>query len=547
MKIQVKDLFVAGERTVEVPDRGVTVVTGRNGVGKSTLFAEPFAWALFGKTLRGVTVKKPCSATLDFGPLKVKAVRTKTAANVAFGDGTPETATKGWKSLGELLGLDFDLWHRTHVFSIEKVAKFSAATDSERKSLLEALLGLDKYERAQKVAKEEHARANVRFSSVQARIRDARFLALEAEKDLERAEAERASAPDVAEIDPGEAKKIRAHLARLATDIEALRAEEVAASRVIEEARQHDAEARADLNAKIKALASAKSAVESASCPTCDRPFDADHDPAHGLAMVHAAEVAVKQAREGALHASQALQEAGGPIKAAQARRSAKEAEVQQANRRSAEIDKSLALAEMARKQRAALEGRIQDLEIRLEERQKAVVDLTGENLSAGRELDVLKAAVNVLGVKGIRARLLDQGLAIVEAGANEVLEAMGSPGRISLSSTRPKADGTTADEIGMTVTPWGGDDGYDGSSGGERKRIDIAMVVGAAGLYRPPPTLKIQMPMIFDDVFDTLDPDGIAATVRLMGEIGKTRPVIVITQNTELADRTNAAARFDL
>jgi DNA repair exonuclease SbcCD ATPase subunit len=554
VKVSTRDFFIAGERSASIPDTGLTVVTGANGAGKSSLFAEPIAWCLFGKTLRGTTIKRPCSATVEIGNLTIKATRNKSAANVTFDlagaeKAQSETATKGWKARGDLLKIDFDLWHRTHVFSIEKVAKFSAATDVERKALLENLLGLDRYANALKAAKIELTEKNAQRQA----HANALNAATNSRKELEThlADLDRLVADSTEPPSEGSFASQIADLDSEIHEVEAQLAKQREVVKVRRDAKQKavTAHAQADANLRVakEALSRAQAAVNDTFCPTCERPYDTDHPTDHLDAAVQSAQNTLSAARTTVVEASGRVTREDGLLRDVEARLRAIEQDLMA---KQSKRSRCIESRDGAVKARAAHVARVATRDAaakRLDEARERENTAKGDFQSAAREASVLEGAALVLGPRGIRARLLDQGLRVLEDGANDALSAMGSVGRISLSSTREKSDGTIADVIDLKIEPWGGDDGYDGASGGERKRVDIALVIAASALYQPPKSLGAKLPMIFDDVFDTLDPDGVTAVASLLTSLSADRPVIVVTQNTLLADRLNASARFDL
>ena len=151
--IELRNLFSHKKSSVTLPEQGVVVVTGPNGAGKSSL-AECVAVAGWGKTLRGSPpwAGSPSKALLrTAGGLRVERIKKgKASPKLIFRDGSADdsaaytTTTKAQAALEALIG-PFDVWRRSHVFSSSDAAHFTLATDAERKRLLEAILGLDRF------------------------------------------------------------------------------------------------------------------------------------------------------------------------------------------------------------------------------------------------------------------------------------------------------------------------------------------------------------------------------------------------------------------
>jgi len=80
-----------------------------------------------------------------------------------------------------------------------------------------------------------------------------------------------------------------------------------------------------------------------------------------------------------------------------------------------------------------------------------------------------------------------------------------------------------------------GGGHGYKATSQGERRRQDIALLLAFAG----------QGTLFFDEVFDSVDKEGIDAVAQVISELAAERCVVVITHNEDLADRVPHVAHW--
>jgi DNA repair exonuclease SbcCD ATPase subunit len=80
-----------------------------------------------------------------------------------------------------------------------------------------------------------------------------------------------------------------------------------------------------------------------------------------------------------------------------------------------------------------------------------------------------------------------------------------------------------------------GGGNGYKGSSGGERRRIDVALLlaladVAAGASSENPGTLFL------DEVLDAIDEEGVGLLASALQEVATRRPIILITHSETLA-----------
>jgi DNA repair exonuclease SbcCD ATPase subunit len=148
-----------------------------------------------------------------------------------------------------------------------------------------------------------------------------------------------------------------------------------------------------------------------------------------------------------------------------------------------------------------------------------------------------LEAVEKVLGLRGVRATVLDGALRAVEGVANVWLARLGLPG---LALTLAMVD----DKVALDVQGAGGGHGYAGASAGERRRVALALMLALAEIAQAsgggvPGTLW------FDEVFDVLDEDGVTAVCATLEELAAERCVVVITHNPVVIEQLPNAAHL--
>ncbi|NIV37092.1 MAG: hypothetical protein GWN58_48970 [Anaerolineae bacterium] len=153
--------------------------------------------------------------------------------------------------------------------------------------------------------------------------------------------------------------------------------------------------------------------------------------------------------------------------------------------------------------------------------------------------MDVLKTVRTVLGVRGFRAHLLDEATGAIETIANTWLDTMNAPMRIRLG-----VDSRL--NVALEVDGVAGDQGYLGASSGERRRVDVALLLALADLAgsstsREPGTLFL------DEVFDTLDPNGVSGVCEVLDILGESRAAVVITHSDDLQGMVDATKHVAL
>ncbi len=258
MILSIKNYPPHQDTVLRLPDAGLVVVQGENGSGKSTL-AEAYAAALWGKCLRGASPwrSEDCELSVTLPGLHVE--RTPTSLLLS-GHG----ALKPSKKQPEVTALvgEFTTWQRTRVFDADLTARFGAESDSERKRLIEKLLGLERFDEALK--------------RVRADIRDT-------DRKIAAAESKHAVAQAVLAEQPKPSQPVSQDSLRAAQ----------AALRAAEDACNELAKGEGRLAAARDAQAKQLDLLRSGCCPTCEQ-------------VVPPSQIASMQSRAAALSAEQA-------------------------------------------------------------------------------------------------------------------------------------------------------------------------------------------------------------------------------------------------
>jgi DNA repair exonuclease SbcCD ATPase subunit len=531
LKLVLRNIMRHRDTTLELPEKGVIVVTGPNGGGKSSII-EGVSVALWGDTLRGTPAwrEEPGEVHLvtDLGWANRTRKGTKTGLHWAPGRGEEseeyETATKAQAALEGHFGA-FSVWRRTHVFSSSDAAHFTMATDGERKRLLETILHLDRFDVALEACRKDlksaalaSGTASMQLQVEQARVEGAKQRALDAEHAL-------LDLPPEVDVGALEAEYTRfsalsnAANADIATRRAGLRADDRTGYELLAAAQQNEAHL---------------ARIQAANCPTCEQPI-----PAELRDQLRVTAAGLRARAEGAQEAQRKR------LAAAEVELEELTEEADAIVRKRQKVGESLRSARDSKAARASAVAR----------RDKAVKELEGaaEALEARRSaqeatqraLGELEAVDLVLGLKGVRAHVLGKSLAGIEQVANAWLARIAGPGlSLSLKPYSEKKSGGVSDAISLEITGAGYGYGYRGASGGERRRLDVALLlalaeVAQAAYGQAPGTL------FFDEVFDALDKEGEAAVLEVIKSLGEERAVVVITHSPSLAERLPAVLRL--
>lgn len=489
------------ETEVEFPDTGIVTVTGRNGTGKTVRCLEAPAWAAWGKTLRDAppTTTK-CSVRLHTDKLIIQRGSQRSdkltwnytgKSPVVF-----ETSTKAQDALEVELG-DLLTWRRTHVFSSADAALFSGATDAERKRLLEKLIGVAVFDDAASHAKKD-------LQAIQARLNGIRTDIALSQQRIESFKREAVNLKDI----------LSKSGASVEVDVDALRQEIFATSGRRTELTKRNNELLSQISqakAKVSLLSSARLKHSNGTCYACQQPIP---------------ETLIKQQDEELKAANQAIIDVEDSCRA----------EMLEMSKEAQELDDQLRelqanLTKATSTQSEMIRSSLAQLRESFKVEQEKINILNFDLELVAEEADVMEHVIRVLGVRGVRSRILAKTLTSLEDLANTYLGWLCTGVKLGLSAQTELGNGKIQDKIEIRIEGYGGGNGYKALSGGQRRRVDLSLLLALASLSRSKGTL------IFDEAFDALDTDGVQAACELLQRVSQTRPVIVITHNPALVD----------
>lgn len=514
-KIEVRDFLAVAEAELDLPERGVVLVTAPNGLGKSARTLEATSWALFGKSarhpapealVREGAQRAVARVTLrhERQALVVERARSTTKSPTLSVSPAPDTDTtaKASSYLNKVIGIDHETWLKTHTVSAKDVMVFTTSTPSERKLYVEAAAGLRAFvaahDQAVKARKAHELVVTERSTQVQAL--HARWQAIHAA-----VESTRAALAASGEVEGPTVEEATAAVEAVTARVQRVTSALQVIQRGLETARAHHALVAKDL-----------ARVSGGVCGLCKQviPPGADLD-----------EVVAEH-----LMSEWALQEATAAHAAAEDLR----AEQREAARALQEAQRARDAALAAVGQRMARERdlrRLAEDEAVLEQRRADHQRALEEHAAATAEHAVLRHVERSLSPAGFRGHAMARAVGAVSSLANVYLGWLAEGIRVEVTPTSTRKTGAEVDEIGVRVLGAGGG-GYGGCSDGQRMRVDLAIVLALSALSPSRGTL------FFDECFDHLDRDGVERTVRLIDHLSSERCVVLITHNVQLIDQ---------
>ncbi len=529
---------------LRVPDRGIVLVTGTNGSGKSSI-AEAVATAFWGQTIRRT---KPWRREAD-GEVEVEAdvasarrFRRGQKVGLTFeAPGTEparyENTTKAQAALEASVG-SFDLWARSSVFHLEDVAGFTRATDGERKRLLEVLLGLERFEAALDACRKKLG-AERKAEEVAGRevLRLDQALASQRQRLTEAEEALAVTAPEEAAAPPVDRAQVLSKMEALTASERSLRGE---LAQWREELRNAQVAGGTEA-ARAEEAQRQLQRVQAATCPSCSQAIP-EELRARLRDEVARLRSAVKAAREAASASATDAQAQAAEVEEALSGLTRKRAELEAAARAALAAHQAAARLDEQRAHHervaASASAEIVRLAREVEEARAALLEYSGRR-------KLLECVEVALGLRGIRAHVLGSALAGLQRLADSWMRRLtGGRMGISLKAHTEKAKGGVADAISLEIEGAGEGEGYRGCSQGERRRVDVAMLLALAEMAGAAAG-RTGGTIFFDEVFDGLDREGLDAVVEALGDLALERAVVVITHRRDLASRLGPVAHW--
>lgn len=534
--IHIRNFGPHSDTRLELPEKGLVVITGENGAGKST-FCEAMSVGLHNRMLRGDTEWRDGVAGgihIAFGNTEIMRTRQAgggmTVRHSVDGKTTKAmTPTKGQEALSSIVG-SHDVWRRACTLSSADAAAFSTAPDHDRKRLIEEVMGLGAFEPALKLSRVDLAAAERDFEQAQTEWGQLSATRKHVESQLEQAHTV------LADTEAG-----GADVARLAARAREIREVRRDAEAMVDRIREQLESVR-DLVAGHRAherLAKERLAKLGDRCPTCDQNVPPRvRGKIRSEIELHQREARTALASVGcsADGAHAALVEIKGDV-----------ADLESAER-AAVGEHATARADAARV--AAMR--------KLVETAESGATQWGEDASRCRdklsaieaELGIIRTAEKGLNTRGIRAHVIGEALAGLEELANDTLEMLtGGRYRIRLSAYTPSKSraGAFQERIQLAIEGDGVGPSYKSASGGERRKIDIGLLLAFGQFARARGSWGGWDTLWLDEPFDQISRGGMPLAAQCIHQLSQERCVVLITHSDNLLGAVRSIVRSDV
>lgn len=462
--------------TLPTGSSSLVLVHGANGTGKSSRLVDAPCYALWGKTERGIDPwgAQAGHVTVETDQFTITRRWTGRSLSVRLVD--PSRATEfstNTSAAAEVCRryMPLDAWKLCARLTSSDIAAFSRAAAAKELSMLESVLGLSWVKRASAAASAKHREAQTSLAEIAYEQKQNQQQVAHIEHTIALAEMLLGETPEP----PPFPKPTEQYIADLRLQIAGNHSS----------AQRRLAEQHVDESTNRE------------SCPTCKRPWDRKARADISQETAAPSQYASAQAAARAWHLLDAAKDQQAAWASYEAAVRSRQAKLQQLN--------------LPREHERLLDALCDAMEI-------------DNNLQRAQQQAEVAAAVNQLySAGGVRELLLKRALSILAQTATSYAHALGlfdTSIRLELRSDNGK--------IEFSASGVGGKHGYDGASSGQRRRIDIAMALAMAdnSQYGKRGTLWL------DEVFDSLDEDGIDQVVSLITHLSQQRQVILLTHN---------------
>lgn len=599
--VELKNFGPFAESEINLNHPGVTVVEGRiegvpgcdsNGAGKSFIF-DAVAWCLYGRCIRpdyttdniiklgpddkpvrgGTRVR----VTLDGGPESVVVERYRKDPKynnqlrliVGGNDVSRGTDAQTELAIERKLGIDFVTFCNSVAFGVrEDVKSFFFATDTERKKVLDTLLGLELYAEAEKVAKRKVKELAGELDTLELRLDKAmtRREAKQESLDDTLSDAELSKLDIALKSEKLKLKKIDKKDKPLKEKVEKLQDKQDKLEDTISKQRQewkrlyeaYEKDKQKTEAERIKcdtAVTFAKSKAKSiereieksdkmagATCPTCEQ----DVPKKHVDKMTKLRKDELKQLTKDIKKGEEELAALEEALEALTPPEQVDDSAIHQ-------IEKDIAAVSAERSELRAesrgIKATIEQMEARLEEAKdnkgglkEEIEKLDGQIAEIGKEIDELNLTLSryefwatAYGNKGLKSFLIEAEIPEINRYATKYAQKLlGHGATVRLSATSTLKSGASREKLTVHGAIPGYTKSYSGASKGQKKRMDLSLLLSFRRLVASRADRAIDQ-VFADEIFDGVDQAGVEAVGELLREEAGNGPVLLVTHDPRL------------
>ena len=604
----IKNFMSVRDVRISLNNRGLVLVQGENkdetafdsnGAGKSTVFCEAPAYAIFGETIRGLkgdeiineNVGKNTEVSIEIDDESGNLFRIERYRKhrqyqnhvVLYKNGKDITAksdTDTNRLIQDILQIDYLSFINSVIFGQGMSKMFSSSTDAEQKKILERILQIDIFKKCQDVAKQHVTGITDKRRDVSNKILSGKNSIRDLEniiRDLEYRELElKKTVKEKIDLLKSEVSRYELQIQDInkkeIEDVSLLEDEKSVVKQKLEGYKEYEdslSDLQSDAKLNLKQVATidkqldaldvditqiSSGDVEEKVCDKCGQPLPVDNlqDVLDHLQEERSKLVSDKASILEDLSNTESLID---KVKLLlknkivwQEKCDSLVKQIAEVNSRNKHVkDKKEELARLVNRTNQQINELEESLKATYQEmitKNKEKVAVHNENIgNLEKELSKLDTDhelysfwVNGFSNQGIKSILLDSVTPYLNQRANYYLSKLADSSIETLFNTQTKLkSGEIRDKFSVDVKNRYGGSSYSGNSGGEKRRIDLSVVLALHDLVSSRSNTRINM-VLYDEIFDSLDPIGCERIITLLKEMTRTKSsIFVITHNEVL------------
>lgn len=524
--------------------RGLVLVTGPNGSGKTNIIAESIYWVLFGKTLRGLTLAEVVRegsrqaevrllVEIDEKPIRIirrAAVAGMRNIHPLEVDGIEAAATKTEveAQLRDLLPLTETVFRTIFLFAEGFEQSFAQLSKRARAELIESLVGCEALDGAHARAKKGREILLGKIEAAKGKIANAeriraRFAETGTGASQRRMEEIETREAEVVEV----SRELGEHIQAAVQEPAVTNQDQIERMAAADVARWQAAETH------LKSERARMQAFEgSAKCPTCRQAVSAEH--VHDTVL--SIDVELESVSGQKVSAEQCHEEAKAATKQLRDQQEAHRRWLEKRDRLRAKVKSAQDLLAVLQKNAAAEQ----------QQQQRQLSDVESEISAAVREhqthagkLPYLDFWVKAFSVDGIRSYRLDGVLDWLNGRLQAYSEALFDGAVISLSPEKQGQKKAT-NEISVVVSSLKGRR-YEAASRGQRRKIDLALHLALQDLAWHTSRIRCNI-LVCDEVLDSLDEDSAKRAIALLDERSRQIGTVFLVSHEDKAVKSRVS-----
>ncbi len=485
--------------------------TDSNGAGKSSI-SETLIWTLFKDSPRGIDISKDWKGNSK-GDVKFFTNGSNYEVTRYRGDKTlghavqiqmddedisQRLASQADAEILKLLGMDYDLFTSTIVILQGLPSNFSTMMPTVRKQMIENMLGFSLWddiksllESFAKQVNEDRNKISEKFTKVREEMigMNSRLQALK-----EAGETQQQKVLD-------EIKQIRAELKPILDRLKELESARATISSSLSEVRQHISSLDFDYNGFVRRAKDLRTILKQKVCPTCNQDFPADMINKSQEELTQVVDAAEKTIKDKESWNKLLIQ-----------------IETIEQTKRSAEQSKDSfekQLVKMAALMDTDAAGELSILTKKVGEITEAVNVVKFELDAVDKDLGHLNYLGTLLKPSSkFRGKILERYLTYVNTILNQISPMILDKVVVNLVVIDKKGVG-----VELIVTKGGKQVPYKSRSGGEKRRIDIVLILGFQKFLLDLHNISTNL-LMFDEIMDPLDKKGVESVLNCLDSI---------------------------